>query len=322
MKDYTTTIRRNLTNCLTSSHLAVDNKHSGKVRDAYELEDRLILVTTDRQSAFDRVLASIPFKGQVLNETSAWWFQQTDHLIPNHLLAVPDPNVTVARKCAVLPVEFVVRGFITGTTKTSLWTHYQRGIRNYCGNRLPDGLQKNEKLEHPILTPTTKSDDHDRPLSPDEILEEGLLSEKEWSVAAEAALALFAFGQRLAFQHGLILVDTKYEFGKDARGNILLIDEIHTPDSSRYWVSETYKDRFSRGKEPENIDKEFLRLWFVDHCDPYGDKVLPEAPEELVIELSRRYIQLYEMITGRTFLFPDEHQPISERIQNNLLKYL
>lgn len=322
MKDYTDIIRNNLNNCLTETDFKVGTKQSGKVRDRYESEDNLILITTDRQSAFDRILASIPFKGQVLNLTSAWWFEKTEHIVPNHVLSVPDPNVTIAKKCSVFPVEFVVRGYITGTTETSLWTHYARGVRNYCGNDLPEGLRKNEQLHHPILTPTTKADDHDLPISPEEILKDGLMSEEDWLVTSKAALTLFTFGQETASKHRLILVDTKYEFGKDSEGNILLIDEIHTPDSSRYWIAETYKERLADGEEPENIDKEFLRLWFVKHCDPYHDKTLPNAPEELVIELSRRYIQLYEMITGTLFSFPDQGPLITQRIQKNIIDYL
>jgi len=322
MTDYTDTIKANLNNCLTKTDFSAGTKHLGKVRDRYELEDRMILVTTDRQSAFDRILAAIPFKGQVLNQTSAWWFEQTKDIIPNHLIDVPDPNVTVARKCTVFPVEFVVRGYITGTTDTALWTHYSRGVRNYCGNELPEGLRKNQKLAVNMLTPTTKSEHHDRPISPQEILEEGLISPDDWKTTSEAALALFNFGQETAQKHGLILVDTKYEFGKDEDGNILLIDEIHTPDSSRYWLAESYEDRFAAGEEPENIDKEFLRLWFVDNCDPYNDEVLPDAPEELVIELSKRYIQLFEMITGVPFSFPDQRFPITQRIQKYITDYL
>ncbi|MFB0516877.1 MAG: phosphoribosylaminoimidazolesuccinocarboxamide synthase [Candidatus Neomarinimicrobiota bacterium] len=314
-------IRGELDNCLTETDLGIGTRIAGKVRDTYDLGDRLILVTTDRQSAFDRILAAIPFKGQALNLTSAWWFQQTKAIIHNHVIQVPDPNITVASKCRVFPIEFVVRGYITGTTSTSLWTHYQRGIRNYCGNPLPDGLRKNERLERPILTPTTKSEEHDRPISPDEIISEGWLSKADWEATRAAALELFSFGQRTARQHGLILVDTKYEFGKDAEGNLLLIDEIHTPDSSRYWIAEGYQERFAEGEEPDNIDKEFLRLWFVEHCDPYHDATLPPAPDELRIELSRRYILLYEMITGEAFPFPEGGQSIQQRIRNNLAAY-
>lgn len=322
MNDYTKIISVNLHNCLTETSFSAGVKYSGKVRDRYELKDRLILITTDRQSAFDRILAAIPFKGQVLNQTSAWWFDQTQHIVPNHVLAVPDPNVTVAKKCSVFPVEFVMRSYITGTTETSLWTHYAKGVRNYCGNELPEGLKKNEQLDIPILTPTTKAEDHDLPVSADDILEEGLMTEEDWLVASKAAHTLFAFGQKISRKHGLILVDTKYEFGKDRDGNILLVDEIHTPDSSRYWLAATYENRIAEGKEPQNIDKEFLRLWFVKNCDPYHDKTLPNAPEELVIELSKRYIQLFEMITGVPFSFPDQRFPITQRIQKYITDYL
>ena len=276
------------------------------------------LITTDRQSAFDRILAAIPFKGQVLNQTSAWWFEQTKDIIPNHVINIPDPNATVARKCTVFPIEFVVRGYITGSTSTSLWTVYNSGDREYCGNVLPDGLVKNQKLETNMLTPTTKEEHHDRPISPSEIVNEGWMSQEDWDYCSGKAVELFTFGQKIAAENGMILVDTKYEMGRDEDGHIMLIDEIHTPDSSRYWLADSYEARINAGKEPENIDKEFLRLWFVDNCDPYNDKVLPDAPEELVIELSKRYIQLYEMITGKTFSFPDHEIPINNRIQQNL----
>ena len=292
-------------------------KSESEVRDTYELPDKLILITTDRQSAFDRVLAAIPFKGQVLNQTSAWWFEKTKHIVPNHVLSVPDPNVTIGKKCTVFPVEFVVRGYITGTTSTSAWVNYQNGMRDYCGNLFPEGLKKNQKFAAPLVTPTTKDDKHDRLISPAEIVKEGLMTQAEWDYVSKKALELFTFGQEVAARNGLILVDTKYEFGKDANGVITIVDEMHTPDSSRYWIAKSYTERFAADQEPENIDKEFLRLWFKDHCDPYNDKELPPAPEELVIELSRRYIQLYEMITGEKFLFPDE-EPL--RKLKNLLQ--
>ncbi|MDP7557919.1 MAG: phosphoribosylaminoimidazolesuccinocarboxamide synthase [Candidatus Marinimicrobia bacterium] len=318
MTDYKKTITANLNNCLTKTNLSAGVKYGGKVRDRYELEDRLVLITTDRQSAFDRILAAIPFKGQVLNQTSAWWFEQTKDIIPNHVINIPDPNATVARKCTVFPIEFVVRGYITGSTSTSLWTVYNSGDREYCGNVLSDGLVKNQKLDTNMLTPTTKEEHHDRPISPSEIVNEGWMSQEDWDYCSGKAVELFTFGQKTAAENGMILVDTKYEMGRDEDGHIMLIDEIHTPDSSRYWLADSYEARISAGKEPENIDKEFLRLWFVDNCDPYNDKVLPDAPEELVIELSKRYIQLYEMITGKTFSFPDHEIPINNRIQQNL----
>ncbi len=322
IKNYHAKIHDALSNCLTATDFDIGKKYQGKVRDTYDIGDKLVLITTDRQSAFDRVLASVPYKGQVLNLTSAWWFEQTEQIVPNHLLAIPDPNVVIAKKCEVFPIEFVVRGYITGTTSTSLWTQYKNGVRNYCGNFLEEGLVKNQRLVKPMLTPTTKEVAHDRPISPAEIIQEGWMSESDWQQASDAALRLFEFGVKTAAKHGLILVDTKYEFGKDADGNILLIDEIHTPDSSRYWLAPSYEERFANGQEPENIDKEFLRLWFVDHCDPYHDKVLPPAPEELIVTLSSRYIQLYEMITKTKFHFADTLGSIQERIMRNMAAYL
>mgnify|MGYP001217848775 FL=1 len=311
-------IKAELNNTLTETSLSGRSKKTGKVRDQYDLGDQVALITTDRQSAFDRVLASIPFKGQVLNLTSAWWFSQTKHIIPNQVISVPDPNVTLAKKCEVFSIEFVVRGYITGSTSTSLWTVYNNGDREYCGNILSEGLKKNQKLEANMLTPTTKEEHHDRPIAPPEIVSEGWMSQEDWDYCSQKALDLFAFGQQKAAEHGLILVDTKYEMGRDTDGTICLIDEIHTPDSSRYWIAETYDERMSAGQEPQNIDKEFLRLWFVDNCDPYKDKTLPDAPDELVAELSSRYIYLYETITGKAFPFPDTGKPVQERINENL----
>ncbi|OAI46120.1 phosphoribosylaminoimidazolesuccinocarboxamide synthase [Gammaproteobacteria bacterium SCGC AG-212-F23] len=314
--DYVDLIREALPYCLTETALTCGKKYRGKVRDTYDLGDKLLLVTTDRQSAFDRVLAAVPYKGQVLNQISAWWFQQTKHMIDNHVISIPDPNVTLAKKCQVFPIEFIVRGYITGTTNTSLWTQYQKGVRNYCGHDIPEDLRKNQKLAKPLLTPTTKEEHHDRPISAEDIVRENFMSAEDWQIASTAAMKLFQFGAETALKHGLILVDTKYEMGKDADGNIILIDEVHTPDSSRYWIAKTYEERFANQQEPENIDKEFLRLWFADHCDPYNDKELPKAPEELIIKLSSRYIQLYEMITGKKFVFPEKLISVQERIEN------
>ncbi len=322
MNKYTQQIKSQLNNCLTDTDLPVSEKITGKVRDTYLFDNMLALITTDRQSAFDRVLAAIPFKGQVLNQTSAWWFDKTSHIIPNHVLSIPDPNVTLGKKCTVFPIEFVVRGYITGSTDTALWTHYKNGSRNYCGNPLPEGMVKNQKLEKNIITPTTKEKEHDRPISPEDIVSEGWMTAEDWEYTSQKALELFRYGQDTAAKHGLILVDTKYEMGRDEDGNILLIDEIHTPDSSRYWIAKSYSERLAAGQEPQNIDKEFLRLWFRDNCDPYGDSELPAAPEELVIELSRRYIYLYETITGLKFDFPNLEIPINERINGNVLPKL
>ena len=254
----------------------------------------------------------------MLNLTSAWWFEQTKDIIPNHVIDVPDPNVTLAKICDVFPIEFVVRGYITGSTSTALWTVYNNGDREYCGNTLPEGLVKNQKLEANMLTPTTKEEHHDRPIAPDEIVSEGWMTKKDWDYCSYKAQELFSFGQKKAAENGMILVDTKYEMGRDADGTIRLIDEIHTPDSSRYWIAETYDERMAVGENPQNIDKEFLRLWFVDNCDPYNDETLPDAPKELVTELSSRYIYLYETITGAAFPFPSVSKPVLERINENL----
>ena len=320
-KKYYQEINENLTNTLQETSISAPNKKVGKVRDAYFLDGRVVMISTDRQSAFDRVLAAIPYKGAVLNSVSAWWFKKTEHLFPNHLISTPDPNVSIVEKCDVFPVEFVVRGYITGTTETSLWTVYNNGDREYCGNSLPEGLQKNDRLDAPMLTPTTKDKVHDRPVSREEIIELGLMSLEDYDVAAKMSLDLFAFGQKTAKENGLILVDTKYELGKGASGEIKFVDEIHTPDSSRFWVGSSYKERIGVGDEPENIDKEFLRLWFAKNCDPYNDDILPSAPDELVAELSARYILLYELITGERFVFPDLKN-INQRITKNIKELL
>jgi phosphoribosylaminoimidazole-succinocarboxamide synthase len=256
----------------------------------------------------------------VLNQVSAFWFEKTKDIVPNHVIDIPDPNVTVGRKCSVIPIEFVVRAYLTGSTDTSAWTLYSKGQRDICGNRLPEGMVKNQKLQEPILTPTTKSEDHDESISADEILRRAIVDPRTWERLTEIAFGLFARGSEIAESHGLILVDTKYELGIDKEGEITLVDEIHTPDSSRYWLAGSYGRLFAEGKEPENIDKEFLRLWFREHCDPYHDKELPPAPDELVIELSSRYIKLYEMITGLDFSI-DTSKSIRERLRKNLAAY-
>jgi phosphoribosylaminoimidazole-succinocarboxamide synthase len=288
--------------CLTLTDLPLAAKYPGKVRDTYEIGDgRMLLVTTDRQSGFDRLLGAIPYKGQVLNRTSLYWFEQTRSIIGNHVLSSPHANALIARKCTVLPIEFVVRGFMTGSTDTSIWTQYQKGVRNYCGHALPDGMNKNQPLPKNIVTPTTKEKTHDRPITAEEIVAEGWLTAEQWELTSSKALELFAFGQKLAAERGLILADTKYEFGATADGEILLIDEIHTPDSSRYWLADSYAERLAAGQEPNMIDKEFFRLWFRERCDPYADAVLPVPPDELIAELAARYIQLFEKITGTRF---------------------
>ena len=294
-------------------------KKTGKVRDIYDLGDKLILVTTDRHSSFDRIIAHIPSKGQVLNQISAWWFEQTKDIIPNQVLAVPDENVTVAKKYNMVPVEAVMRGYLTGVTDTSIWTRYQKGARDFGGITLPDGMKKNTNPPKPIFDPTTKEDAHDRAITPEQMIAEGLITKELLDEVRETATKLFLCGQEVAAKKGLILVDTKYEFGTDDNGKLFLIDEIHTPDSSRYWQIEGYEERMTAGEEPKSFDKEFLRLWFKENCDPYKDAVLPEAPSELVEELSRRYIRMYEQLTGSSFKAGEE--PILPRIERNLSGY-
>jgi phosphoribosylaminoimidazole-succinocarboxamide synthase len=315
------TIEQNITRVLEKTDFKnLGERRQGKVRDIYSQPDKIILVSTDRYSAFDRNLALIPFKGQVLTQVGKWWFGQTADIIQNHLVESPDPNVVVVKKCSVIPIEMVVRGYITGVTGTSLWTLYNGGQRDFGDFTLPDGMKKNQKLAEPVLTPTTKSDDHDAPLTTKEIVEQKIVPEELWKQLADTAIRLFKRGQKLALQHGLILVDTKYEFGLTDNGKLMLIDEIHTPDSSRYWQADSYQARIDAGQEPMNFDKEFLRLWFKEHSNPYEDKILPQAPADMIAELSSRYIQIFEQITGEKFE-ADLETPILERIENNLRSY-
>ena len=290
----------------------------GKVRDIYGQEDHIILVTTDRHSSFDRIIAHIPDKGAVLNLTSAFWFRETEHIIGNHVIAVPDPNVTVAKRAKPFLVEVVVRGFLTGVTDTSIWMNYEKGKRSFGGITLPDGMKKNSPLPRAIITPTTKAG-HDENLELDDIVPRGLASEEEWKTMQKAALELFTFGQKHAASKGFILVDTKYEFGLHD-GNVIVIDEVHTSDNSRYWHADSYEGRVLKGEEPMAFDKEFLRLWFKENSDPYKDATLPEAPPEMVMELSRRYIGIYEQLTGEKFSV-DAALPIIQRIEKNLESY-
>ena len=297
--------------------------YRGKVRDNYDLPDgRRILVTSDRLSAFDRVLCCIPFKGQVLNGVARWAFEQTADLCPNHVLDYPDPNIVVGRRLEILPVEIVVRGYLAGATSTSILTMYRAGRRQMYGQRLPDGLADNQALETPIITPTSKAADgaHDEPLTAGEILARGLLSEAQWRQVSETALALFARGQALAAERGLILADTKYEFGVDAGGTIRLADEIHTPDSSRFWFAESYQQQFESGEAPESFDKDFVRNWVVARCDPYTDPI-PEIPPEIVIETAAVYIRAFETITGQSFEFPPAGLAPLERIRSALAEF-
>lgn len=318
-------IRAAIPNVLTDAHFPeLPNHYRGKVRDCYDLPDgRRILVSTDRQSAFDQVLAAVPFKGQVLTQTARFWFEATRDICPNHVLDYPDPNVVVGRRLDMLPIEMVVRDYITGSTDTAIWPMYRDGKRDMYGLRLPEGLTKNDRLPETILTPTTKAavGGHDAPVSPADIVERGLLTRAQWDELAGLSLALFARGSQIAGRHGLILVDTKYEFGLDAEGRITLADEIHTPDSSRYWVADSYPGRHHRGDEPESLDKEFLRLWIAARCDPYHESI-PAIPDDTLVEFSRKYIALFEMVTGRSFTAPPANETVKERIRRNLSQFV
>lgn len=294
--------------------------YNGKVRDVYDLGDSLLLVATDRYSAFDRNLALIEHKGELLTAISRWWFEQTQPIIQNHIIGYPDPNVAWCKKYKVVPIEMIVRGYISGVTNTSLWHNYSQGQRDFGDFVLPEGMHKNQKLPTPVLTPTTKFEKHDRPLTPKEAVAEGLIDADIWEQVQSAALKLFTFGQKTAEAKGLILVDTKYEFGLDDNGKVVLIDEIHTPDSSRYWLKDTYQERIDNGEEPDNYDKEFLRLWYKTRFDPYKDDVAPEPTAEILDELARRYIYVYEQLTGQKFV-PATGDALS-RINTNVRKVL
>jgi len=299
------------------------NHYRGKVRDNYNLLDgRRIIIATDRLSAFDRILTAIPCKGQVLTQIARFWFDATSDICPNHVIEYPDPNVLVCRRLEILPVEVVVRDYLTGTTGTSIWPMYKAGRRELYGIRFPDDLRENQKLPSTIITPTTKAFDgsHDEPLTPDEIISHGLLTPEQWRTASELALALFARGREIARERGLILVDTKYEFGFDKGGRIILADEIHTPDSSRYWIRDSYEPRFAAGEPPESLDKDFVRRWVTARCDPYRDP-LPEIPGDIILEAARIYIEVFETITGQRFDLPSPEIPVLARIRANLARY-
>jgi phosphoribosylaminoimidazole-succinocarboxamide synthase len=299
------------------------NHYRGKVRDNYDLPDgRRIIIATDRLSAFDRILTAIPCKGQVLTQIARFWFDATRDICPNHVIEYPDPNVVVCRRLAILPVEIVVRNYLTGTTGTSIWPMYNSGRREIYGIRFPDGLRENQKLPSTIITPTTKAIDgsHDTPLTADEIIDRALLTPEQWRTVSELALALFARGREIANERGLILVDTKYEFGFYVDGRIVLADEIHTPDSSRYWIRDSYERRFAAGESPESLDKDFVRRWVTARCDPYRDP-LPNIPREIILEAARIYIGVFEKITGQRFALPQPAVPVLTRIRANLARY-
>ena len=311
-------IRKLLPIALEDTELPLTGKRSGKVRDWYPLPGgKRLLVTTDRLSAFDRVLACVPYKGQVLNQLAGWWFTNTAGVIANHMINLPDPNVLVAAEAEPFPVEVIVRGYITGVTSTALWHRYAIGERDIYGYTFADGLRKNEKLPVPIITPTTKggATGHDERLTCTEVVSQGFLDARTWEIVMSAALALFSRGQEVSQQNGLILVDTKYEFGRLPDGSVCLIDEIHTPDSSRFWKAGTYPERFSAGEEPENFDKEFVRLAY-SRLNYRGDGTPPVMPDTLWVSASQRYIQIYEMLTGQPFI-PGDY-PVGPRLAANL----
>ena len=305
------------------------NPYFGKVRDCYDLppdadhpEGRRILISSDRISAFDRILAAIPFKGQVLTQVARFWFDHTADICPNHVLSYPDPNVVIGKRLTILPVEVVVRGYLAGTTSTSVLTQYRAGVRQMYGHTLPDGMRDNQALPAAIITPTSKAFDggHDEPLTAAEIVSQGLLTQAQWDEVSAKALALFARGQQMAAERGLILVDTKYEFGTDAAGNILIADEIHTPDSSRYWIASGYEAAFAAGSRPPSFDKDVIRSWVAARCDPYTDAI-PEIPADMIEATSRVYIDAFEAITGQTFVPDTSHATPLDRVRANLAPF-
>jgi phosphoribosylaminoimidazole-succinocarboxamide synthase len=296
-------------------------RYEGKVRDNYSKDGRRILIVSDRLSAFDRIITLIPFKGQVLNQIAKFWFEKTEDICGNHVISFPDPNVVVAKECKALPVELVVRGYITGVTSTSAWSHYAKGVRNFCGNELPEGMKKDQKFDSPIITPSTKAlhGGHDESVSREEILERTDVTAEQFDEMADKAMKLYLRGVEIAAKQGIILVDTKYEFGVNADGEIVLIDEIHTPDSSRFWYADEYQDRFNQGIPQKKIDKEYLREWLADKGF-VGEGEVPEIPDDIRAETGRRYIEAYELITGEQFVA--EVGDAGERIAKNLAEYL
>ncbi len=303
----------------TTDFHGLGEKYKGKVRDVYTQGDRSILIATDRQSAFDISWCTIPLKGQALNQISAWWFEQMKDIVPTHVVAVPDPNAMAVKRLDMLKIEIIVRSYLTGSTETSAWVNYNNGVRNFCGNLLPEGMKKNEKFDAPIITPTTKGE-KDELIDGAGIVRQGLATQAQWDEIQEKAFAVFKRGQELAATRGLILVDTKYEMGLDEHGVITMADEVHTPDSSRYWIASSYEERMAAGKEPESLDKEFFRLWLKEQGFEEG-KPKPEITDDVRCMLALKYIQLFEKITGQEFILPQDPH-VSSRIEKNLTTYL
>ena len=312
-------LKKQLNYTLDKTDFSLGKKYEGKVRDNYSFGNKRLIITTDRISAFDRVLCTLPFKGQVLNQTAAFWFEKTKKIIPNHVISVPDPNVLLAEECKLIPVEMVIRGYLTGVTTTSAWYNYEKGVRDFCGNILPKGMKKDQKFNRPIITPSTKAGkgQHDISVSGENIIKSGLVESETYKKMEKAALELYNFGNKYVSKNNLILVDTKYEFGLDGNGDLMIIDEMHTPDSSRFWVKSTYKSKFSRGDEPDKLDKEYVRQ-FLAKQGFLGKGKIPFIPDDIKIEAARRYIQAYEMITGK--LFDADNEDVLERIEGNLRK--
>jgi len=315
------TLRRGLTTTLDRTDLdGLGRLERGKVRDSYVGTNRRTIVVTDRLSAFDRVLTTLPFKGQVLNRAAAFWFDKTRDAVPNHVLDVPDPNAMVVTECRRIPVEMVVRAYLTGSTSTSIWVRYDHGDRVYCGHRLPDGMRKHQRLERPLVTSTTKAGagEHDRLASREELIAMGACDARTFDEMAELALTLFRLGAEHCAANGLLLVDTKYEFGRTPEGRLVVIDEVHTPDSSRFWVAATYEQRLAQGKDPDALDKEYVRRWYAKQGFR-GDGEPPPIPDDVRIEAARRYIDAFERITGTPFV-PDLEEPTA-RLRRNLARW-
>ena len=308
-------VAQQINNVLGTSDLkGIGEREQGKVRDSYKGADKRVIVVTDRISAFDCVLGTIPFKGQVLNQIAAFWFEHTRDIVDNHVFSVPDPNVMIVRECEQLPLEFIVRGYITGVTKTSAWYNYEKGVRDFCGNKLPEGLKKDQKFDEPILTPTTKHEKHDRPISREGAIEEGLIDGDTYDEAAEICFKLYDRAVEHAAKQGLIFVDTKYEIGR-YEGKLIVTDEVHTPDSSRYWFIDSYDELFAEGRDQRKLDKEYVREWLAAQGFR-GDGEPPALTDEVKIEAAMKYIQAYELVTGSDFEVTDE--PVHDRIERNL----
>jgi phosphoribosylaminoimidazole-succinocarboxamide synthase len=311
-------IRQQLTRTVDKSDFpTLGHKYEGKVRDNYSKDGVRTIIVSDRLSAFDVVLGTIPFKGQVLNQLAQHWFEETKHIAPNHIIDVPDPVVTRAIECTPLPVEMIMRSYLTGVTSTSIWRNYEKGQRLFGGYTLPDGMRKNERLPKPLLTPTTKAEkgSHDENITREGLVERKLIDGETFDQLAAMCAKMFAFGQERAAARGLILVDTKYELGRTPDGKIVFIDEIHTPDSSRYWYLEDYEARLGKGEEPRSLDKEYVRRYYAG-IGYTGEGTPPAMPDDVRIEAAKRYIQAFEQVTGTTFV-PNSEEP-NARIRKNL----